>query len=77
MNIEKVMQEYYVSQLKGVHETKPYPVESEHVTGNPYHPLNPEDLFGYILTAGYFILSLFPDQWFSLGRCLFSFDIRF
>lgn len=77
MKIRKVMWEYYDSKLKVIKATKPYPIIQDSITSIHHKKLNWEDIFGYIVTAGYLILSIIPDQWFSLGRCLFSFSIKF
>lgn len=76
MKIRTVMWEYYDSQLKDIREIKPYPIAQDSITRIHHKKINWEEIFGYIVTAGYLILSILPDQWFSLGRCLFSFSIK-
>ncbi len=73
------MHRYYNSQMKKMRAIEPIPVvlESVPMPNTHYKKFNWEEVFGYIVTAGYLIQSLFPDQWFSLGRCLFSFRLGF
>ncbi len=79
MKIRKIMHEYYESQLKEMRVIKPIPIiqESVSIPSTSQKKFNLEEVFGYIVTTGYLIQLLLPDHWFSVGRCIFSFNIRF
>ena len=79
MDNEKIIREYYESKLRQVKPIEPEStfLESESTTFQNQKRFGSEDIFGFLVTAGYLIQFLIPEQWFSFGRFLLIFRFGF
>jgi hypothetical protein len=79
MDNEKLIREYYESQLKDISPIEPdfAALESEATTFQGHKRLRGEDIFGLLVTAGYLVQFLIPENWFSFGRFLLTYRFGF
>jgi hypothetical protein len=79
MDNEKLIREYYESKLKKISSIEPYftALESEIKAFQDHKRFRGEDIFGFLVTAGYLIQFLNPEHWFSFGRFLLLYRFGF
>ena len=79
MDNEKLIREYYESRLKKISSVEPdlTVLDSKSMTFQDHKRIRSEDIFGFLVTAGYLIQFFIPEQWFSFGRFLLIFRFAF
>jgi hypothetical protein len=79
MDDEKLIREYYESKVKKIGSIEPdlNVLESEPTSFQDHKRFRIEDIFGFLVTAGYLIQFLIPEQWFSFGRFLLIYRFVF
>ena len=79
MDNEKLIREYYESKLNKISSIEPdlTDMDSRSTTFLVHKRISSEDIFGFLVTAGYLIQFLIPEQWFSFGRFLLIFRFAF
>lgn len=79
MKINKLMHQYYMDRLTTLPEIDPQMVSSRFAleSDSKRHPIQWDDILGYIITIIYLFQLVVPTNWFSLGRCLSVFKLGF
>ncbi|MBN1384667.1 MAG: hypothetical protein JW983_07305 [Elusimicrobia bacterium] len=79
MDEQKIMRQYYDSELEKIKVVAPPPGILETEPQGPNRPVrfSLENMFGCLVTAGCLLSALAPESWFSFGRFLFSFRLGF
>jgi hypothetical protein len=77
MKDEKIIHEYYESEIRNMPDIEPLPGLFKQSPPPFRHKkkIGGEDLVGALVTLGYLTPLLFPANWFSFGRflCMFRF----
>lgn len=79
MDNEKLIREYYESKINKISSLEPdlTVLESESMTFQDHKRIRGEDIFGFLVTAGYLVQFLIPEHWFSFGRFLLLYRFGF
>lgn len=79
MDNKNLIREYYESKLKKISSIEPdfTALKSEPKTFQGHKKFGVEDIFGFLVTAGYLVQFLIPEQWFSFGRFLLIYRFSF
>jgi len=79
MKDEKIIHEYYESEISNMPDIEPLPglFKQGSIPSGYRKTIGWEDLAGALVTLGYLIQLLIPANWFSFGRFLFMFRFGF